>query len=223
MPTNPLCSLAYFKDLRGVTSDAKDSYYWRLLRAVSDNVESYVGRQLRKGTVTEFPDTNGTRQLPLRVTPVHSVTSVYLDFEGHFGQGASDPFGATTLLTVGQDYVLQLDHTGVSHSGILVKIDGVWPERNRVHEVGRVSSDLISPLGNVKVTYTGGYDPIPEDLQYACAQLAGYMDRTLPYGQNLVMERLEHYFYKADSAQHESALLGSVRQILSRYRQKTFW
>src|SRR5690606_25406742 len=113
--------------------------------------------------------------------------------------------------------------TGLSHSGLLVKVDGVWPERNRVHEIGRVTSDLVSPLGNVKVVYEGGYDPIPEDLQWACALLAGYMDNTLPYGQNLIMERLEHYFYKTDRpGPGEAPPLGSARQILARYRQKTF-
>lgn len=78
--------------------------------------------------------------LQLTHTPV-LVTSlqVWEDIDGRGGQG-TDPFPASTLLTLGTDYYLDVSRAGISTSGVLHRLTGGWSRVPR----------------SIKVTYLGG-------------------------------------------------------------------
>lgn len=107
-----------------------------------DNLADY---EKINGRVVFVGSAPGMEFLQLRHAPVQndSVLAVYEDIGAYGGQasGAFDP--TTTLLTKGSDYFLDIDQTGVSNTGIIYRIGGVWPREPRT----------------VKVIYTGGRTP----------------------------------------------------------------
>ena len=86
---------------------------------------------------------------------VRSVASVYEDYSAEFGQGSGD-FPASTLLTAGTDYAIELDESGLSKSGRLIRINRGWS---------------TNP-GTIKVTYTAGFAPSELDGEWSHLKLA---------------------------------------------------
>lgn len=221
----PLTTLANLKSYLRVTDSTKDTYYNLLLASATSSIESFCGRSFAKQTgIVEYKTTNGTRSLILRKTPVWTITSIHLDFFGYFNASGS-AFASDSLLTAGTDYALDINGLdGLSYSGLVYRITGVWPERSQVHIAGLLTNEVVPAYGNVKAVYTGGYDPIPDDLQNACVQVASVMDLMLK-GAPRVSERLGNGSYTRDFSLINGAgfcnnpIIGSVRQVLSRYRE----
>ena len=122
---------------------------------VSASIKTYLGFDPAiAGLRTEYFDTLGGDLLPLNHGPVSSVTSVYEAWDwwqsGAYGTG-SDPFPATTLLTVGTDYALRTD--AGSRQGVLVRIGRLWPVSS-IRPVNRLAGVLSPARGCVKCTYT---------------------------------------------------------------------
>lgn len=80
-------------------------------------------------------------RLQLKQSPVRSVLSVYEDPTAYGGQ-ADGSFPESSLLLPGKDYYLDIDDSGFSTSGQLIRI-GVWSGMPR----------------SIKVTYVAGYTP----------------------------------------------------------------
>lgn len=91
--------------------------------------------------------------LQLAHLPLRSVTSVYEDYDARHGT-QDGAFGASTLLTVGDDYVPVWD--GQDSSGNAVGFAG---------QIRRYASSWPSDPGTVKITYVAGY---------TAAELSGY-------------------------------------------------
>lgn len=121
--------------------------------------DQYVGFQLASATKTEFYPAfdhfeadafvdvrptitlQRTDLLKLRRRPVKaSGLLVYEDSGAYMGQG-TDAFPVASLLTLGTDYVLDLDEAGGSLSGNLLRLGGSWS----------------STVGSIKVTYLAGF------------------------------------------------------------------
>jgi hypothetical protein len=122
--------------------------------------EEYVGYELERQSILEYYPQAGERhigdrfvdeqhlpsrpcidKLYLRGRPVVSAgLVVHEDRKAYAGQG-TDPFPASTLLTLGEDYILDRYNSGVSRTGKLVRLTGGW-------------SDVS---GSIQVTYTFGY------------------------------------------------------------------
>lgn len=81
---------------------------------------------------------------------VRSITEVRMDPAGNFGF-TSGSFGSSTLLTEGTDYFLELDATGLSKSGHLIRNNASWPSRP----------------GSVKVTYVAGFTAAELNADYS--------------------------------------------------------
>lgn len=95
---------------------------------------------IRDTMVAFRPGGRGSDVIILKHTPViFTDLEVYEDPNAHGGQN-TDAFPASTLLTAGTDYWLDLDETGLSRTGILRR-DGAWPVEPR----------------SVRVRYTGGW------------------------------------------------------------------
>lgn len=212
----PLLTANEYRTFTGRSvAQAPDGQYDALCDAAGKAVEAYCKRRFEQATVTEYYAGNGTRALVLRRRPVLSVAEVRYDPKAFYGSVPSS-FDDTTLLTAGVDYVLDPNDTG-----LLVRITGDWPEYPRRREWFRLARDLAPNWGDVKVTYTGGYDPVPADLKLACAQLVTRSVQLLQYGGPLQSERLGDWAYEL-MAPHRLAGapdLASVRALLANYRE----
>src|SRR5207247_1527484 len=92
-------------------------------------------------------------------------------------------FAAATLLTDGEDYVLDWRDGASSSSGVLLRLSGrapltlsSWPDRGGAYGGLAWRQGPIWPAipGSIKVVYTAGYaaDAVPADLAQAVNQLA---------------------------------------------------
>jgi hypothetical protein len=205
------------------TSDADAKMYLGLLTAAETAVKRICGRQFYRQTVTEYLDGNGLQAVSLRETPITSITSVYLDTSGFYGQGDNNPFGSTTLLTSGADYFLKIDNNaGTSDSGLLYRAMRVWPST-----MNYISYNLyprITPvqgpcLGCIKVTYVGGYNLIPEDLKQAIFQIVQDRKGAIAQGEKMSSESFENYAYSLGQPDSEIMKIGSVGRTIMSYRR----
>ena len=205
------------------TSDADAKMYLGLLTAAESAVKRICGRQFVRQTVTEFLDGNGLQAVSLRETPVQSITSVYLDTAGYYGQGDSSPFSASTLLTSGSDYFLKIDNNlGTSDCGLLFRTTRVWPANNNYVQYNL--TPRITPVngpcfGCIKVVYSGGYGLIPEDLKMAIYQIVQDRRGAISQGEKLTSESFENYAYSLGTPDNELMRIGSVGRILNSYRR----
>lgn len=117
-----------------------------------------------RGTSITFGTPAGAAFLKLYETPVRSITSVHEDPSGYFGDVAGS-FAAATALAAGTDFFLEKEISGLSTSGRLFRMGGVWP----------------TELGSVKVVYAAGYadqKSIPYDYKVGILmQAASYWAR----------------------------------------------
>lgn len=122
----------------------------RLKLAAEKAARRFTGATLTQGTYTHYlPRTEGAAMNVLRLPewPVRSITSIYLDHNGYFGQ-APNAFAATTILTAGQDYYLNIDRGGMSFFGYVTRIGAMMQ--------GRTTLWPRTP-GSVKITYVAGF------------------------------------------------------------------
>lgn len=197
-------------------------------KAAEEFLLQQVGRPLEKARRTEYYNGNGQRVFPLRNRPVWQIHNVWLDHYGFYGAPSGAFDNSTTLLTQGTDYVLEQDlHTPdssgyLSKSGNLVRQRTVWAEMARNYVPGRVATEAGPNWGNIKVDYTAGYDPVPDDLVLAVTMLTSLFKRLAPHGQPLESERIGSYSYSILTGrmmQQTHPVMGSVDRIINRYRE----
>jgi hypothetical protein len=97
------------------------------------------GRYESTGLRAVFVQENVEGTLVLEHIPVRSVSALRVDYSGRYGQAAG-AFPADTAWTLGTDFYLDLEQSGICKSGILIAERG-WPQIP----------------GSIKVTYTAGY------------------------------------------------------------------
>jgi hypothetical protein len=156
--------------------------------------------------------------------------AVYLDAQAWFGEGVN-AYGTQTIATIGLDYALNRDQPDdSSKSGILYKLSGGvtgsfadWPlQWRRGTLTARMPPNFVTWRGDTKVIYSAGYQPsqVPFDLQMATAQLAVFLYRTGKMGGLFTThEHLGAWDASWGLTPLMGApILGSTRQLLSRYR-----
>lgn len=146
-----------------------------LLPVAEANVQDHLGLVLEQQSVVEFyptediaPQVDGEEikvtssgvyvspgsvsgtVLALRNIPVRSITSIYEDDDGYFGDGPS-AFAAGSLLTAGSDYYLSREKAGISWTG----------------HVYRIATGWCSVPGSIKVTYVAGLTDAELDGDYS--------------------------------------------------------
>jgi hypothetical protein len=236
-----IVSFSEVKVFLGITSSTEDVRLQALCQAVDASIKRYLSRDIERGTYTpggtSSPVENGTgdsgyysgdnsRFLILRQRPLVTVTSIYSDTTGRFGDNPDGAFASDTLLVAGTDYVVRWDgllpgsSTRCSYAGIVERINGVWPAAWR-YSAGTINPSLGDHQGNIKITYTAGYTTVPPDIKYAASLLVARMRRTAIYGTgHLEMERYEDYMYKlAPVATAMLSQIGELNQLLSRHRE----
>lgn len=166
-------------------------------------------------TFTEYLSGNGNLFLKLRQRPVQSVSSVHLDNSAFWGAG-TEAFSSATLLTVGRDYALVRDNGDAveqSLSGQLARLGGVWDQPAK-RTPGLLTAVPGQALGNIKVSYTAGFSPVPLRYQLACQQMVASVRSTRSLGGAVQSESYDYYRYQLAPAAEQALTLGSVKQLL---------
>lgn len=194
---------------RVVTVISRDTFSVPVTVTIAGTAGSY------SRTVTEFYDGDGSPELLLRNRPVQSVTSVYEDPTGYYGDGP-DAFASGTLLTAGTDYVLVRDRTIVaeqSRIAKLIRLNSMWPGRV-TRGGGMLASNLERGQGNIKVTSVIGYSTVPEDVIAAVNLIVALIRSKASTGQSVSSESLDYYSYDTADVQQAASDVTSVRSLL---------
>lgn len=216
-----LTSLAQIKDSLGIpgSDTSQDRQLSGLQSAAESVLLSRLKRNLEPATYTEYYSGNSQKYITLRNRPVTSIVSVYEDFRGYDGS-QQDAFQESSLLIPGMHYSLDIDEgTTTSKSGILVRISGVWQEIGRVYFPGKLSAEVGPTHGNIKVTYTAGYETMPSDIEYAVALIVSSMRRNISSGGTVISEKIGDYQYALSERNTGDPLIASINQIISRYAE----
>ena len=192
-----------------VTDSSEDDTLLTLLDAAEAAVARYLNRNLLQATYTEYFDGMGRQTLVLSHRPVVSVTGVWVDPVGYYGQSAGG-FGTATLLTQGQDYALMAPGTNEKNPGTLRMLSALWD--------GTGLSNWPQGQGNIKVTYVAGYTQVPADVSQAVAMLVGQMLAQSANGLPLQSETLGEYSYTLLTGA-PGQLMAGARQLLNAYRE----
>lgn len=206
-------------------TDANGKFYTQLLFSAEDMIRRYTGRQLTRASYTEYPASTGGPTIQLREFPVavsSASFSLYLDLSAKGGQLATD-FAASTLLTFGEDYELDMSGsvTGESLTGLVYRTGTLWPAR--AYRPPGPDTNLLSYHrrqwpGIIKVTYTAGYNLVPYDLKRAVWSLATQMSTMAPFGAVFMSESGEGRSYSRMSPDMEERLLISVQNTIKPFR-----
>lgn len=215
-----LTSLTALKTHLGITGTTEDAFLGQLLTAVEAVFTNLIDRKLESTEYVEYYGGRNTPVLLLREYPVTEVSDVRVDETGYWGQGAS-AFAATTALAAGIDYALVKDgRSGIAEVGRLLRIGTVWPARF-VSKVGLLSAAVKPGAGNIKVSYTAGYEEIPADVKLCLHQVCAQIRRRRTTGQLILAESFEDYSYQLGDIAREIFQTGSPAQIVGRYKRVT--
>lgn len=112
--------------------------------------------EVSNGSVySSWEDSSYGEYLQLNNGFVRSITNLWEDSNADFGQQSGD-FGNSTLLTLGTDYHLELDETGMSRSGRVIRNSRSWS----------------SKPGTIKITYVAGFTAAELNDEYAFVKMA---------------------------------------------------
>lgn len=208
-----------------------------IIAGVDRAIKTYVQRDLEQKDYVEFYSGDNTPNLVLKQRPVRVVTEIRVDQTGYGGQGASN-FPDSTILTAGVHYWLVVDKDGTSsHRGIVERLGGTastpgsiaagsWWGNPQFNTPGKLSAYKAASWpygkGNIKATYSAGYDKPPSDILMMAGQFVAYMVRNMPTGSPLSGESFEAYSYNlvASAAQGLIPELGGLAQrTLTHYRE----
>ncbi|QDV49538.1 phage head-tail connector protein [Gimesia fumaroli] len=200
-----LTTLPKVKVHLGISNSAQDDLLNQLITEVESVIQHFTSRKsFDSASRTEYLDGNGKDELFLAHRPLTSVTGVWVDPDGYFGKG-TDAFPSDSAWTEGGEFVPQSEEANEQNASMLISLNRIWPE-------GR---------GNIKVTYTAGYETIPADLELAANTLVALLRKGRKEGGMLASERLDQYSYQLLSHQNSNLYpeAGTVRSILARYHQ----
>jgi hypothetical protein len=218
-----LTTLCKLKMFLGISDDdtSEDLALKQLITEVSSLIETHCNRIWGAATYTEYYSGDGTSKLILTNTPVVSITSINVDNNGYWGQGA-DAFASTTLLEAGVDYALVRDaHDGSarSESGVVMRLNNVW-ESAYVVPPFMLGAVPQSEFGNIKVVYVGGVT-VPSSVELAAHLMIQAVRKTNP-SRNTVgfkSESDEEYSYTLGDVNNELLKMDSIKKLLARYKR----
>ena len=216
-----LTTVGNVKTFIGLTTTADDAFLDLVLPAVEAEVKKYIDRDIESTSYVDWYGGNWSNILSLNEFPVTSISEVKEDLQG--GSGAiTGSFSSTTILTAGSDYTTVKDgRNQLIETGRLFRMNGVWQGWYR-RKGGLLTPTRVPSEGTIKVTYTAGYaaGAIPKDIQMAvwslCAQIRQARKRG---GQPISSESLAEYSYSLSQMNWNELILGTVKQLLSRYRR----
>jgi hypothetical protein len=216
--SKPLTSLSALKVFAGVADDSQNAILIQLIGAASNFITDYCNRDFTYGSYTDIYSGTNTPYLRLKRWPIWSIQNVWLEggSAGSFGQ-APNAFSLPPLVQ-GVDFALAADQPdGSSLSGLLVKLNGVWPVR-RSRTTSNLAGGYDSGFGNVKVQCTANFKEVPGPVALACRMLVKRVMATRQFGALVKSEVTPDYSYSLDSFAPGEELLGLIRPLLGKYR-----
>lgn len=110
----------------------------------------------------------------------------------------------------------------VSKSGLLARINWNWPDIGAIAIPGNLAREGGQFLGNIKVEYVAGYPAgyVPGDLQFAARMLISQMRQNAARGYAVQSKSVTDFSYSLMTpSAGQPPEIGSIRQILNRYRE----
>lgn len=154
-----LLSLANLKVYLQITSSDKDAILTDIKDFVEDFCKKYTGKDFLVTSYTIYRDGDNTRTLNVEQYPITAITSIHKD--------ANRSFGSDTLIPTAS--IITNDSESWA-SGIIELYDDTFTRG----------------IKNIKVILSAGYSTIPQDLQFAvaeiCARVYTMQDKRL-FGQ----------------------------------------
>lgn len=213
-----LTTLAQLKTALGISGVDQDTLLEPMLDAAESAFQRLIDRQLCLTEYTEYYSGRGTKVLLLNEYPVTAVTDVRVDSQGFWGS-VEDSFPATTAYTSGIHYALVKDgRASEASTGKLYHIPSVWPAQWR-QTSGTLSLVRRPGAGNIRVTYTAGYDVIPADVQKAVWDTVAALMANGSLGRPMMEEKYEEYAYKLASLAESYMQIGSAANVVQKYRR----
>lgn len=139
-----LLSLANLKVYLQITSAGSDAILTDIKDFVEDWAKGYVGRDLLVTSYTRYRDGDGTAILHLDHYPITAITSIH-----------SDP-------TRGYD-----SSTEIVAANIITNDTEGWA----AGIVELYEASFLRGKKNIKVVYSAGYSTVPQDIQFAIAEM----------------------------------------------------
>jgi len=183
-----LTTLADLKTRLGLSGTGEDDLLNLLIVQADSFFEGQTNRSIESNSYTEYYNGNGRDFLYLDNRPVTSITNLYVDQEGYYGQAAG-AFAAATEWTAGDDFALVRSDESEKNRGLVRALKhrefyshqgGIWP----------------AGKGNIKVVYDAGYTVVPDDLQGAAQSLIALWRSAAEQGLPLRSEQLDSYAYE---------------------------
>lgn len=167
-----------------VSKDEDNTLIENIINWKSQEFNSYCGiDQLKSRQYTERVDGNGTGKLFPKRTPIISVSSIYDDIEWAF---TSD-----SLVDSG-DYVIH---------------------PNKQYIQMKYSYYFTLGVQNVKITYTAGYETIPNDIKLACIR-----EILREFNRRQDFDVTAKTLNDGSISYVEKGLLTSTKDVLDKYR-----
>lgn len=231
MATDQLTTLNNVKAYIGIGDTKEDARIRFLINFASGLITNYCNRPFwladnEMNPLTELLSGQGDQWLMLKYWPVRSITSIYADDSAYWG-ASSNPYASSTLLTQGTDYALAVDTIyGTSKRAMILRINGVW-DTTFMRDGGMLASYIDTGLGNIKVTYTYGFNSLPDDIVGAATVVVARMRNSTQFGQAITSEHYEEYSYtlaeNKDSDKYGLGYLGGdISTILAQYTIMSF-
>ena len=163
----PLVTRAEYKAYQGISSTTSDAIIDSLIIKVSALVKTICRRSFVDyidEAKVEYND-GGSTTIELEETPVLSVTS--LEYSGDYGQTY------TTLLEF-TNYVFSRKHSNL----VPIRTQEPPVENNSLYSYipyGSINEPVFpEAINGFRITYTAGYETLPEDLRLAILDLIAY-------------------------------------------------
>lgn len=209
----------------GVSIDGEQTAAYLTEDTFSVAVDNSSGDEGENGIfvkkVTQYYNGNNQSAFQLKHRPVRSVSALYFDADGYYGQG-TDAFSSDDLLTAGTDYYLDIDQDdGTSRSGMVWKASGTWYGRVRSYQ-GMLLGRTVDGTGNIKATYTPGFLTIPYPVRAAVNRMAISVFAKRASSGTFKTESLDFYSYTRMTAEEEAHELDSVKSLVAPYKAWTF-
>lgn len=198
------------------TDSSRDSQIDALIAGVASLVKQQLNRDFEAADYTEYYSGDNSAFLMLRQYPVNSITAIYDDRGGYFGD-ASGAFAAATLLVSGVDYCLMDGLYGKGGQGIVRRINDIWYGRP-TKSVGTVEYLPPHPSGNIKVQYNAGYSKIPPAIQMGVNMLVAQLSLQAAAGggaSSMTYEDASVTYLTPDVA---SKAWGSIASTFAQYK-----
>lgn len=209
-----LTSLDDFKIFLGETGSADDTKLQLILDSVESAIEQWCKRTFAEDTYTEFYDGGGGKLLSLDHRPATAITGLWVDQDGYYGSPA-DAFPDSGEWIEGTDFAMKRSDQSEKNGSLLVALRGT----------GNIAFGYF-PCGdgNIKVTYTAGYDPIPDDLALATWLLGMSVRNAADNGvagalQSETQGRYSYTILASGQADFAGEELSRARSILRNYRE----